>query len=916
MKKSLRKLLVVLLIILILNNFLMTSTFAAGSSNGNLGSAIGDALSTLFNSFIALLTFPVRLIALGAASGINFLTASVAYIEGTTEDATDDINTMIITPFDIFFNRVKILDVNFFDIEDDGSLVMQIRTSVAVWYYVLRNVAALILLVILIYVGIRMAIATVASDKAMYKKMLFDWVASLVLIFIMQYIIIFTVSINQTIIKAIEAGAKSEEITNTYKVINALAFNILDLDSIAATIVFCMLVWQTLGLVISYFNRMLKLAFLIIISPLITLTYSIDKMGDGKAQALGAWLKEFIYTILIQPFHCIIYMCFVSISFKLLIQNTQGNDNSNTLAVAVVAILSVRFVKEAEKLIRKIFAFKDDNSSTSMTAGLAMAGMALSQSKNIGRGARNAFNGVRQAKGTISSAVTGAKIGALAIGAKIANPNKSLAEHKSDVRTDINNKKADKISQKATYKAKITTSAIEKEKQRIMEAMPGISENEAQSIARLNVAKRVRNENGKVRKHITKAKGRINKIKDIASHSDTLKIAGTLGKLTVSSGMGLMVGSGIYGTNGNIITSITGGAAMFRGTQEFQRTAGTLEAGTVDNLKGLGIKDKMGVAAEIDKILTNSNLFDGGLESIEKEKELLDKIGKALEAAGIDSKYKSRIKNTIENGIKANPAQTSRIVREALNGLNYEGKSDALDKNSSNIHLTGVANNSARTPLAEVNNGELLNATQDLADFINRKQIFQQIQTAGNFNIDADTYAGDVISKFDDIGADYSDEIADIGMEDVSTVEQFEHNRSNVDRETKGLTNGQLEELDMEFEERKEEYRRQAANSDLSIDKKKAIDEIIRKLEQEQTDIMARALADSDRDLTTISNKLVEKYEEKLAEALEKAENELRDQENGYSHRTLGYTKGNLNMTKARKNRLEKTTKMWKENIK
>ena len=59
-----------------------------------------------------------------------------------------------------------------------------------------------------------------------------------------------------------------------------------------------MLVFQTLGLVISYINRMIKIAFLIIISPLISITYSIDKIGDGKSQALDTWLKEFVYTVL------------------------------------------------------------------------------------------------------------------------------------------------------------------------------------------------------------------------------------------------------------------------------------------------------------------------------------------------------------------------------------------------------------------------------------------------------------------------------------------------------------------------------------------------------------------------------------------------------------------------------------------
>ena len=55
-----------------------------------------------------------------------------------------------------------------------------------------------------------------------------------------------------------------------------------------------------------YIKRMLTVGFLIVIAPLITITYSIDKMGDGKSQALNAWLKEFIYNVLIQTFHCII----------------------------------------------------------------------------------------------------------------------------------------------------------------------------------------------------------------------------------------------------------------------------------------------------------------------------------------------------------------------------------------------------------------------------------------------------------------------------------------------------------------------------------------------------------------------------------------------------------------------------------
>ena len=95
-----------------------------------------------------------------------------------------------LTPFDIFFNTYKILDINFFDLNDldTNSFIYKFRTSVAYWFYTLRFISSAILLCILVYVGIKMAISSVADDKAKYKKMLIDWCCSLALIFLLQYI--------------------------------------------------------------------------------------------------------------------------------------------------------------------------------------------------------------------------------------------------------------------------------------------------------------------------------------------------------------------------------------------------------------------------------------------------------------------------------------------------------------------------------------------------------------------------------------------------------------------------------------------------------------------------------------------------------------------------------------------------------
>ena len=123
---------------------------------------------------------------------------------------------------------------------------------------------------------------------------------------------------------------------------------------------------------------MITLGFLIVIAPLVTVTYSIDKMGDGKSQALNAWMREFVYNILIQPFHCIAYLALGSAGVSIL-------DGSGELSMAsvVIAIMIFIFMLTSEKIIKEIFHFRA--SSMSDTVGSAVfAGAVLSKMKDAG----------------------------------------------------------------------------------------------------------------------------------------------------------------------------------------------------------------------------------------------------------------------------------------------------------------------------------------------------------------------------------------------------------------------------------------------------------------------------------------------------------------------------------------------------
>ena len=909
MKKVFKKILIIMLIILTLNNFLMSDVYA--EDKPGMMDAFEEKLANFFGSVVGLFTWPVRFVAIAASIAINTLTASVAYIEGAN-DAASTVNLgpfqniTVLTPFDIFFNKVAILDVNFFDFSsiEEGSLIYTIRTGIATWYYILRILAASILLVVLIYVGIRMAISTVATDKAMYKKMLVDWVCSLAIIFLIHYIIIFTITISNALVNAVSLTVNSETISNTYAYIQQLALRVFDLESIPATIIFCMLVWQTFGLLISYFNRMLKTAFLVIISPLITLTYSIDKMGDGKAQALGAWLKEFVYTILMQPVHCIIYMCFINIALSLLIEKQGNGVSRETIAVAIISLLCVKFVKDAENLVRKIFRFEDDGTG-SLGAGLAVAGLALNNAKGIGKGARSAINNTRNFVGNTVSTARGMKIGALALGRRwLTNEGRSgtYAEAKESVRIKSNEKKAAKINKKYGDKGKdiqeraeriqkesiakgreiskvAALKAAQEEKlndevnkraQKIKNDYGGyMSDDEAKSIARLNIAKERRTQNSKPRKFISGAKGKINSFKSAVGQSETLKALGGLGKATISAGLGVAVGSGVAGVNDSILTGIMAGAAMYKGSQGFMNSSSKTIADSMNqNFKALGVKNAAEMSSRTAKIMQMFSDEDRANQELSK---IMDELEKALQHAGIDGKLKTNIKNTIEGGIKADPSRTNDIINYALKGVGIKPGDD------SNTSISNVRK-----------------ATQKLADFTNESQIYQSIQAAGDIGLEADTIIGEAMGRFvPDNSTTINNNYIEIGSEDVNSTENinteyegvaetvssavldsdnYDTNMEIAGKEAIVTSESDIIALLDELKREKKEEMQKLLDEGLD---QSTLKEIEKDIDRANTDMISRALADLERQYVDVKKEIKDDIKMELERSLQEAQNEV-----------------------------------------
>ena len=265
----------------------------------------------------------------------------------------------------IIFNQavdhpIGIISIDFFDSTkaNKSNTNNLIQENIATWYVAIRNIAITILVIVAMYIAIRMLLATTSEKKAQYKEILIYWVQSLALVFVLHYIMIGIIAINDALIKSLYKAGEQVITGKNNNIMETLFINafkaIRITSSLANTFAYMVLCFVTIMFFISYLKRMMTIAFLIIIAPLVTVTYSIDKIGDGKSQALNARLKEFSYTVLIQPFHCITYLALGSIGTQLLERNDSFGD-------IFIGIYFLSFILQSENIVRGIFGITPNN---------------------------------------------------------------------------------------------------------------------------------------------------------------------------------------------------------------------------------------------------------------------------------------------------------------------------------------------------------------------------------------------------------------------------------------------------------------------------------------------------------------------------------------------------------------------------
>lgn len=372
---------------------------------------------------------------LGSIFAGDILLFDVNFFEDKRPLETTDENGQKIYYYDK--NENGKYDTNVDEITSTTSASSQLREIVSSWYYRLRNIAIIASMLVLIYIGIRIIFSSLnPNDKAKYKNMLVDWIVSICLIFCMHYIMLFSVKLVEYATDFINSTSNEggtylvmmetntvmkdnlKEIgfdytdsnspyftdgtnigmsgqlfafpTNMFGYIRMMSQFSVGFSYVGYAVIYIICVLFIVFFSFTYLRRVVYMAFLTMIAPLVALTYPIDKINDGKAQAFNMWFKEYIFNLLIQPMHMLLYFVLVSSAFQLASENF------------LYAIVAISFMVPAEKIIRRFFGF-DKAQTPGLLAGAGGAALAMTGIKSLNkfaRGGKGSDSGSKDGKNT------------------------------------------------------------------------------------------------------------------------------------------------------------------------------------------------------------------------------------------------------------------------------------------------------------------------------------------------------------------------------------------------------------------------------------------------------------------------------------------------------------------------------------
>lgn len=255
-------------------------------------------------------------------------------------------------------------------LEETGMLDNGDKPGVITKYFMLfRNISIAVYIVILLYMGVNILISSTGAKKNKYKNRLIDWVKGIIILAFFPYVMKYIIVINNTIVDYMaDLRSSNEDLSgvemsglqsatasaldliganaNSSDIMENVRIQAATTGKIAFAILYLLLIKQLLSFIFIYFKRLLSVIFLIIIFPLVTISYAVDKIGDGKSQAFDAWVKEYTLNVFMQTFHVISYVLVMSVILAI------GADST---ANVILVMCGFEFIGKTEELARSLF---------------------------------------------------------------------------------------------------------------------------------------------------------------------------------------------------------------------------------------------------------------------------------------------------------------------------------------------------------------------------------------------------------------------------------------------------------------------------------------------------------------------------------------------------------------------------------
>lgn len=158
------------------------------------------------------------------ANFVYFIGATVEWLLGSMTGMVTGMNTMPWADM-ILYNAVPMLDVNFLN-PDPNSMISQMDEIIKKTYYTIFSLALAFFGIAVVVMAIKLAISSIAEEKAKYKSAITNWLMAVVLMFTIHYFMSFIFYLNESVVKmASKIASDSIESSGQLEIAGSTAYS-------------------------------------------------------------------------------------------------------------------------------------------------------------------------------------------------------------------------------------------------------------------------------------------------------------------------------------------------------------------------------------------------------------------------------------------------------------------------------------------------------------------------------------------------------------------------------------------------------------------------------------------------------------------------------------------------------------------